>query len=279
MTGQTAAIDWGGPRRQCCPSCSRNDRDKTLGVTMNDDGSGVAHCFRCAFVETFRPNRPQAAPAAPARRVIHKPAGGPATLRGHWREFYNRLEAPAGPALAYLQARGCVIPPADGDLRWHPALPHPSGYAGPALVALVTDACTRDPITLHRTWVRADGTKPPEADPPRMLLGGHRKAGGVIRLWPDEAVSTCLAVAEGIETALSLARIHRPAWACIDAGNLATLPVLPGIEALVIGTDHDDAGIRAADACVARWGSAGVDVVAIAPRERRTDWNDWGARA
>jgi len=34
---------------------------------------------------------------------------------------------------------------------------NPSGYVGPALVAPVTDALTRTPMTLHRTWIKADG--------------------------------------------------------------------------------------------------------------------------
>jgi putative DNA primase/helicase len=178
----------------------------------------------------------------------------------------------------YLQARGCALSPADGDVRFHPALRHPCGYTGPGLLALVTDAVSRQARTLHRTWINADGTKA-NVDPPRMLLGGHRKAGGVIRLWPDEAVTTGLAVAEGIETALSLAHSYRPAWACIDAGNLAALPVLPGIECLVIGADHDEAGLRAAEACAERWEAAGVDVVAIAPQTARSDWNDARAAA
>jgi hypothetical protein len=36
---------------------------------------------------------------------------------------------------------------------WHPALPHPSGHVGPAIVAVVTDALTGEPINLHRTWL------------------------------------------------------------------------------------------------------------------------------
>ena len=272
------AIDWQGRRRQPCPSCARNDRDRTLGVTMNDDGSAVAHCFRCEYVETWHDDRPGIVKAAlrqPARSA-NEPRE---SLSDHWREFFASLEAPAGAALAYLHARGCAIPPADGDLRWHPALRHPCGYTGPGLVALVTHAQTREPMTIHRTWVRADGTKAPEADPPRLLLGGHRKAGGVIRLWPDEAVTMGLAVAEGIETALSVARYYQPVWAAIDAGNLGTLPVLKGIEALTIAADHDPAGLRGAEACADRWTAAGADVRVIAPRPERADWNDTRAAA
>lgn len=267
----SAAIDWHGPSRQPCPSCGRNDRDKTLGVTV-DAGRGVAHCFRCSYVETLRDDRADIRPG----KAIERPVGAPKheRLSEYGRELWNACSRLAGEALAYLLARDCVPPPDDGDLRWHPALKHPiSGIAGPALVTLVTDAITGVPLTLHRSWVQANGKKA-AVEPARMLLGGHRKAGGVIRLWPDEAVTTGLAVCEGIETALSMAHAYTPAWSCIDAGNLAALPVLAGIECLVIGADHDEAGLRAAQDCADRWAAAGVDVAVVAPKAARADWND-----
>jgi hypothetical protein len=107
-----------------------------------------------------------------------------------------------GAALAYLQARACRIPPEGSHLRCNPALQHPSGYTGPGLVALVTDARTGQPISLHRTWVLASGEKAP-LETPRLLAAGHRKAGGVIRLFPMERGQP-LGICEGIETALSL---------------------------------------------------------------------------
>lgn len=169
-------------------------------------------------------------------------------------------------ARQYLEARGCAIPPLDGDLRCTESLRHPSGYVGPALVALVTDAITREPLTLHRTWIRADGTKA-DVNPPRLLLGKHRKQGGVIRLWPDDAVTTGLAIAEGIETALAVATAYTPVWSCIDAGNMAAFPVLDGIECLLIVADHDDAGMRAGNECASRWARAGREVrLAIPPK-------------
>lgn len=179
-----------------------------------------------------------------------------------------------GDGLAYLTARRCVIPPADGHLRYHPALEHPpSGMVGPALVALVTDAITGTPLTLHRTWICANGSKAPLA-PPRMLLAGHRKRGGVVRLWPDEAVTTSLGIAEGIESALSLAHTFTPVWACIDASNLAEFPVLEGIECLTIGADNDPVGIAAASACKERWIRAGRMARIVMPPTPGTDLND-----
>jgi hypothetical protein len=202
------------------------------------------------------------------------------TLASHWRELWRSLSSitPGTTAHAYLVARGCGIPPADSDLRCTESLRHPSGHAGPALVALVTHAETREPMTLHRTWITADGKKA-NVDPPRLLLGKHRKQGGTIRLWPDEAVTTGLAVGEGIESTLTLAKMYRPAWSMIDANNMAGLPVLPGVEALVIAADHDLAGLRAAEQCAKRWYDAGRQVRILKSRVPGEDLNDCARRA
>jgi phage/plasmid primase-like uncharacterized protein len=145
-----------------------------------------------------------------------------------------------------------VIPPADGDLRCMPALRHPSGYVGPALVALITDTLTAAPLSLHRTWIQPDGNKAP-VSPARLLLKDHPIRDGVIRLWPSEAVTAGLGIAEGIETALSLAHGITPVWSLIDAGHLRKFLVLPGVQELVIAADNDEAGRAAADACAGRW--------------------------
>lgn len=174
---------------------------------------------------------------------------------------------------AYLKARGCAIPSSYGDLRFHPTLHHPSGYSGPGLVGLITDFQTNEPLSLHRTWICADGTKPHQlGKTARLLLAHHRKADGVIRLWPDDEVCLSLGLAEGLESALSLAHAHAPVWCAIDAGNLAALPVVNGIESLVIGADHDEAGLKAAHALAARWVAAGREVCILAPE--RGDLND-----
>ncbi|MBL8340038.1 MAG: toprim domain-containing protein [Rubrivivax sp.] len=227
------------------------------------------HCFRCGF-KAWPDSEEEVMHCLTERTTRH----GRDTLSEPARSLWHQCRSLAGDGLAYLLARGCAVPPADADLRWLPALRHPpSAMRYPALVALVTDAVTGEAMTLHRTWVRFDGEKAPVA-PARMLLGGHRKAGGVIRLWPNEAVGAGLGVAEGIETALSMAHALQPVWACIDAGNLAAFPVLPGIEALTIAADNDLAGRGAADSCARRWHAAGREVrIVMAPTER-TDLND-----
>jgi hypothetical protein len=267
-----SVIDWHGPARQACPACNKGPRDTALGITRRDDGTHIAHCFRCGSLffsgERTRAHTttPKTAPQAAQRHEVLSPFG---------RELWSACRPIAGPARAYLEARACAIPPADGDLRWHPALKHPvTGYVGPALVALLTDAVDGTPRTLHRTWIAASGTKPAQADPPRMLLGNHRKAGAVCRLWPDEAVTLGLGIAEGIETALTLAHAFAPVWAAVDAGNLAALPALNGIEALVIAADHDEVGIKAARECAKRWRAAKRAACIVMADRAGDDLND-----
>lgn len=261
-------VDW-SKSRSACPACDRGGKDDALGITRNDDGSLIAHCFRCGYVERLSNDD---------GRVIHagrpRPAKRHETLSDYGSKLWNECIGLRGTAGEdYLLARGCVIPPADGDLKYHPALKHsPSGDIGPALVALVTDAVTREPLTLHRTWIRADGNKA-DVDRPRMLLAGHRKEGGVVRLWGDEAVTLGLGIAEGIESALSLAHAFQPVWCAVDAGNLGKFPVLAGVESLTIAADGDPAGIVAAKKCATRWFKAGREVFMVEADEGE-DVND-----
>jgi len=260
-----------GNHRIPCPACGRGPCDKTLGLTIEAGGAGVSHCFRCSFTESYRPER-GARFTMPTKPIIKTVATSTHdTLSDYGRDLWSASKPLSGVALAYLNERHCRFPPADGDIRYHASLKHPSGYVGPALVALITDVVTGEPISLHRTWIRADGRKA-DVDPPRLLLGGHRKQGGVIRLWPEEAVTVGLGIAEGIETALSLAWAYVPVWACIDAGNMKVFPRLPGIESLVIGADNDSTGADAAYACAQRW--AADDVEVYMTRQEQNDLND-----
>ena len=148
-----------------------------------------------------------------------------------------------------------MIPPAYGALRWHPAIKHMSGHVGPALVALITDIFTNEPLSLHRTWITATGKA--DVDPPRYPLKGHSTTNGAIKLWPSEDVSHTIGIAEGIESALSLAHCFSFVWSCIDAGHLAKFPLVAGWTQLGIAQDKDPAGIQAATATAKRWTDAG----------------------
>ncbi len=263
-----------GTSRVPCPECDRGDRDTALAVTVDDRGT-VWHCFRCGWSgadnTVTRASSPSARPAT-SEASSSSPDAAIALYRASQPIERGTVAAD------YLLARGCVLPPRDGGLRWHPSVRHMSGHVGPALVALVTHAETGEPLSVHRTWI--DPAKPGHKaaiEPPRTYWTRLPTKGGCVRLWPDEAVTMGLGIAEGIETALALAHGFAPVWSCLDAGHMASLPVLDGIESLMIAVDRDDAGIRATRACADRWSAAGVAVAIVAPRTAGHDIADEAA--
>ena len=187
-----------------------------------------------------------------------------------------RFITPDDPAGRYLIGRGCVLPPSDGDLRWVDEARHKSGHVGPALVALLTEPITAAPVTVQLTWIKPDGSGKADLDPPRLHLAGHTNR-GVVRLWPDEAVTGGLGLAEGVESALTVAKGFSPIWATTVANNIAEFPVLAGVESLTVFADSDKAGLKAAEACCTRWHAAGREVKLWQPPRAGLDPNDvWG---
>lgn len=269
----STAFDWQdfaiGEHRVICPQCGDGKRTKNAGLKVDGDGA-VLHCFKCSYIETFR-DKISSIRRAPTIRPPRPPDQPQYTSLSPWgRALWQSTVELSGVAVAYLEHRRCVVPPLYGDLRWHPALKHRSGHVGPALVALVTDIHSNQALSLHRTWITATGKA--DIEKPRMQLGNHTLKNGVIRLWPDEDVGHTLGIAEGIETALSLAHSVQPVWATIDAGHLAKFPVLAGMTELYIGQDQDPAGIAASSTCAARWHAAGRRVEVS--QQQKNDLND-----
>lgn len=234
-----------------------------IGFLRQHDGMSFLDAFRHLSGDDDSQIR-----AAPAR------IGAPAD-KLDWSEradsIWRRTQPIAGTVgEVYLQHRGCVIPPRDSHLRFLPA----SDQYPPSLCAAITDVRTAKPISVHFTRLAADGRGKAGTDLDKVLLKGHRKGGGCIRLFPDECVTHGLAIAEGIESALAAAHIFTPIWAAIDAGNLAAFPVLPGVESLTIFADHDEAGLAAAQACAKRWRQADHHARVLAPRIAGQDCAD-----
>ncbi|MHB1870212.1 MAG: toprim domain-containing protein [Steroidobacteraceae bacterium] len=251
-------------RRSACPVCDRGPRDTALAITTDERGT-VSYCHRCGYTTS---NSIERRPIEPIRSVPPKSAG-PLDWSDRAEAIWRRtvtLRWTVGQT--YLERRGCVVPPADGDLRFLP----PAGPYQPTLCARITDAVTARPISLHLTPLLPDGTHGE-----RRLLAGHRKKGGVIRLWPDECVTHGLGIAEGIETALAAGHLYAPMWSTIDAGNLAAFPVPAGIDCLAIYADHDEAGLKAAGECARRWRNAGREVRVLRARLPGADIADLAA--
>jgi putative DNA primase/helicase len=181
------------------------------------------------------------------------------------------------PVEFYLRRRGLVLPDeAAGEaIRFHPSCPFAKSQT-PAMVCLVRDVVTNAPKAIHRTAISRKGQKVNVAGFDRLSLGSIHN--GAIKLTPDENVTICLGVSEGVENALSLRAIDRfgtsPIWSLISASGLRSLPVLAGIEALWVAVDHDLAGISAARPMAKRWLTSGAEAFLVTPSAAGEDLND-----
>jgi hypothetical protein len=159
-----------------------------------------------------------------------------------------------------------------GSLRFHPNCVFGPGTHLPCLIALMRDPLTDELVGIQRIALEErDGRI--EKIERRMV--GHA---GVVKLWPPGAH---LVVGEGLETVLAAAtrvtyrdNLLSPAWAVMSAGSLASFPVIPGVERLIILVDHDDAGIAAACQCTERWTRAERTVIRLTPKRAGSDFND-----
>lgn len=262
-----------------CPVCQPRREKGQNALTLADgrDGRLLAHCKKshCAFADILAAagiapgNFTPSDPAAIAQREAERQAE--AAKRARQANQCWRDAQPIGGTLAetYLRRRGITCPLPE-TLRFHPECWHgPTASRHPALVALVEGG---DDFAVHRTYLRADGTGKAGINPDRAMLGGC--AGGAVRL--TEAHGT-LAVAEGLETALSLAcgLLRRPVtiWATLSTSGMRGLRLPPEPGRLTIASDGDTAGREAANSLAERAHAAGWAVSQL-PAPQGRDWND-----
>lgn len=263
-----------------CPAHT-NTRTPALSLADAGDGRLLARCHAgCSFAAILDALRglglvegaghyapPSAADLARIREAEEAEARKrEAQARNLWQDA---RPVPGTLAETYLRARGITCPLPEG-LRFHPECwQGPTARRWPALVALV-EGCDR--LAVHRTYLRPDGQGKAPVEPAKMMLGAT--AGGAVRLVQAEGP---LVVAEGIETALSLASglLRGPAtiWAALSAPGIASLrlPDLPG--RLTVATDGDDAGRTAGNKLAERATALGWQV-SILPAPDGRDWND-----
>ncbi|MCL3880767.1 toprim domain-containing protein [Marivita sp. GX14005] len=262
-----------------CPVCQPQRQKHQNALTLADGRNGrlVLDCKKsgCAFLDVLA--------AAGLRTGDYTPPDAATLAR---REAEQRAEAikrtaqakqvwseaqPIAGTLAetYLRSRGITCDLGQ-VLRFHGQCFHgPTAKRYPALVAAVQGA---DGACVHRTCLRADGSGKAEIDPPKLMLGAV--TGGAVRLTDGPGP---LVVAEGIETALSLASglLRTPAtvWAALSTSGIRglRLPDKPG--RLTIAPDGDTAGREAANALAARAHALGWQV-SLLPAPDGRDWND-----
>jgi DNA polymerase I-like protein with 3'-5' exonuclease and polymerase domains len=155
--------------------------------------------------------------------------------------------------------------PDELELAFHPECDFGTGRA-PCLITLMRDPLSDEVTGIHRIRLSPDVFAGGKVQ--RRALGRR----GVVKLWPASAE---LFVGEGIETVLAAASFGwRPAWSAICSEGLAKLPVLPGVNQLVVLVDHDPPGEAAAEECKERWTRAGRLVVRRRPKTPGEDFND-----
>jgi hypothetical protein len=268
------------------------------------------HCFGCGvhgdvfdwimrtrrmpFREAMRQLAEQAPMDRARRQSISPPKptkGVPGPTADYFIRCWNEGIDPVGTLVqTYLESRGGLSIPEGAPIRFHPrcqrgsqSMPGGPEY-WPAMLALMTDPITGKAVGLHRTYLLPDGSaKAPTTLrretilKPKMILGTW----GVIRLAPDEEVGRALAIAEGIETALTASQLigWGPAWAAGTQDQIARMPLLPMVEALTIFADADDSGVglKAARECAKRWAAADREVLIHIPSDGE-DWSDAAQR-
>lgn len=262
-----------------CPVCQPEKRADQYALSLRDGTWALlAHCKKggCRFGDILA-----AADVDGAYRVAFDPAREAdyatqktAELRkraAQAQQGWDEARAIEGtPAERYLRdARRitCALPP---TLRFHACCWHgPTATRHPALLARVDGG---EGFALHRTFLRADGGGKAALRPNKMMLGAV--AGGAVRL---AAGCGSLVVGEGIESTLSAYILHgdagAAAWATLSTSGMSALqlPECPG--RLIIATDPDAAGLRAAQN-LARRAVKGGWTVSIKRPSGKGDFND-----
>ena len=260
-----------------CPFCQHERRRDQVALTLHDGPKGLlAHCKKsgCAFRDIMA-----AAGVAPgtcqpldpftvARRRAEEQAEAAKRATQAHRLWCDALPIAGTVAEAYLRGRAITCPLPE-TLRFAPSCWHATARRFPALVARVDGG---EGFAVHRTYLREDGTGKAEVDPPKAMLGAV--AGGAVCVAQAQGP---LVVAEGIETALSLASglLRAPAnvWAALSTSGIRGLHLPPQPGRLTIAADGDNPGRAAAQALAERAHALGWQV-SLLPAPEGRDWND-----
>jgi len=260
MDLQTIALALGGEvygRQILAPGPGHSPRDRSLSVRPNPRAPGhlLVHSFANDDWRACRDHVRDRLGLAQGAGTLHHEAPGPSsppadtaarTANALW--LWGEARDPRSTRVeAYLQHRGLILPEeaAGTAIRYDNAHPF-AGQRTSAMVALVRDIRTNTRKAIHRTAISWSGNWKVHGKD-RLALGPI--AGGAVKLTPDEDVTTCLGIGEGIESTLSLRLVPEfgpsPVWSLLTASGVAHFPVLSGIECLWIAVDHDEAGLRA----------------------------------
>lgn len=270
-----------------CPICQPERRRDQRALSLSDSsGRLLVHCHKtgCNVLGELRNmgliegrGQPSAAPdpAEAERRRAEDRRKEAQRLKSSHDLFAAGICCEGTPAQTYLEHRGISglrFAKLRATLRFHSSALHtPSGQYLPAMLAQIRGQ-RGEALGVHRTFLKPDGSGKADVMPAKMMLGPS--SGGAVRFGPDNRV---IALAEGIETALSVSRASRlTVWATLSTSGLKglILPPPPVAEVVIIAADHDEAGLAAAEITAGRLEAEGRAVSIIHPRKAGADFND-----
>lgn len=275
-----------------CPICGGKDRYRF----DNRHGRGDYFCSKCgagdgfklvmgALGIGFREARSQvmekaglseesSAKPLPSHQPVKSPEQERAEPTQRVRNLLREscLVEDCEPAILYLDSRALWPLPHGHSLRAHPSVEYwqEGKRVGryPALIAAVRDMCG-ELVTAHVTYLTPSGEKLSDYEPRKILSAMTGREGCAVSLMPH---GETLGIAEGIETALSAARMHElPVWAALNTSLLMKWEPPHTVNKVVIFADRDVAGLDAATKLMERLQER-VRLVIKTPQSK--DWND-----
>ena len=268
-----------------CPACGYPK--PTLEVAVEQDRIAVS-CTGCGSVSGI------AAIMGVPSDIVIAPRPKPSNVARAINTWRDATPAAGSLAERYLQSRGITLPP-PASIRFLPRQRNWSdGGTYPAMISLVQRVPgDEDPDAspsavplidagAHFTFLQGGEPDGPVVKAPtdacKLTLGQLRHGG--VWLTPVETIGEQLAVAEGIETALSVMQITKlPTVAALSAAGMRSLRWPPQVRRLWIAADNDQVGLKAADVLLERALRAGLRAHIKIPARGKNDFNDLLRRA
>jgi len=202
-----------------------------------------------------------------------KPVADPRPkLRRMWRDAKPTM--PDDVVDTYLRSRRVGLDVYPSTIRTAPGLrcyEDDTTNTFPAMLAVVRDI-TGKPVTIHRTYLAADGSGKAPVEKPRKIVSKHGTSPH-IRLTP---VASVTGIAEGIEPAIAAMKLFKvPTWSVLSTYGIETFEPPAGLQRLIVFADHDanGAGQKAAHLLAARLAGQ-IPIEIRFPDTTGDDWND-----
>jgi putative DNA primase/helicase len=269
-----------------CPLCGGSDRFRW----DNQDGRGTYICGQCgsgdgmklAMEFTGKPF-PEVASAIDGLLGNVKPdaPGKPAMAQEDVRAALQAMWHASAPMVTgdladrYLASRGLDMGQYPKALRFARAVRDGEGGTRPCMLAMVGVYGEKKFATMHRTYLRPDGSGKADMQSPRKMMPGEIPEGACVQL--SDWTGGSIGIAEGIETAIAASNIFEmPVWSAINSAMLKKWLPPPDAEDVVVFGDNDPkfGGQAAAYHLAHRLAIKGFSVSVQIPDRSGKDWAD-----